>query len=47
MSGGAMETVEYMWMEIWCMLHWVIGLCHKTAEMHFHGMGCSISNYIK
>ena len=43
MSDGAMETVECIWVDIWCMLDWVIGLCHKTAEMHFPGMGCSTS----
>ena len=47
MNDGAMETVEYMWMEIWCMLDWVRGLCHKTAQMHFPGMGCSTSECIK
>ena len=35
MNCGAMETVECMWVDIWCMLDWIIGLCHKTAEMHF------------
>ena len=43
MNDGAMETAECLWVEIWCMLDWVIGLCHKTAEMHFPGMGCSTS----
>ena len=43
MNDGAMETVECLWVDIWCMLDWVIGLCHKTAEMHFPGMGCSTS----
>ena len=43
MNDGAMETVECIWVDIWCMLDWVIGLCHKTAEMHFPGMGCSTS----
>ena len=32
-----------MWVDIWCMLDWIIGLCHKTAEMHFPGMSCSTS----
>ena len=43
MNNGAMETVECIWVDIWCMLDWVIGLCHKTTEMHFPGMGCSMS----
>ena len=31
----AMETaVEYMRVDIWCVLYWIIELCHKTAEMH-------------
>ena len=47
MSDGAMETMEYMSLDIWCMLDWVIGLCHKTAERHFPGMSCSISVYTK
>ena len=30
-----METaVKYRWVDIWCILDWIIGLCHKTAEMH-------------
>ena len=47
MNDGAMETVECMWVDIWCMLDWIIGLCHKTAEMHFPDMGCSTSECIK
>ena len=47
MNNGAMETVECMWVGIWCMLHWIIGLCHKTAEMHFPCMGCSTKECIK
>ena len=47
MSDGAMETMEYMSLDIWCMLDWVIGLGHKTAERHFPGMSCSISVYTK
>ena len=34
MNDGAMETVELMWVDVWCMLDW-IELCHKTTEMHF------------
>ena len=48
MNNDAMETaVEYMWVDIWCMLDWIIGLCHKTAEMHFPGMSRSTSEYTK
>ena len=47
MNDDAMETVECMWVDIWFMLDWIIGLCHKTAEMHFPGMGCSTSECIK
>ena len=47
MNDGAMETVECMWVDIWCMMDWIIGLCHKTAEMHFPGMSCSTSEWIK
>ena len=24
MYDGAMKTVEYIWVHIWCMLHWVL-----------------------
>ena len=48
MIDDAMGTaVKYMWVDIWCMLDWIIGLCHKTAEMHFPGMSCSTSEYTK
>ena len=47
MNDGAMETVECMWLDIWCMADWIIGLCHKTAEMLFLGMICSTSECIK
>ena len=45
-SDGAMEIVECISVDIWCMLDWVIELCHKTAEMHFLGMGCSPSETV-
>ena len=35
MYDGPMETVEHMWVNIWCMLDWTVGFCHKTAEIHF------------
>ena len=42
MNDCAMETVEYMWIDICPVLDSVIELCHKTAEIHFPDMGCSI-----
>ena len=35
MHDGPMETVKYAWVNIWCMLDWIVGFCHKTAEIHF------------
>ena len=32
---------EYMCVNIWCMLDWIIGFCHKTVEIHFLGISCS------
>ena len=34
MYDGPMGTVEYMWVNIWCMLDWIIGFCYKSAEIH-------------
>ena len=34
MHNSAMETVEHLSVDIWCMLHWIIG---------FPGMSCSTS----
>ena len=48
MNNDAMETaVEYMWVDVWCMLDWIIGVCRKTAEMYFPGMSRSTSEYTK
>ena len=47
MSDGAMETVECMLVDIWCMLDWIIRLCLKTAEIHFPGISCSTSECTK
>ena len=47
MNYGAMETVEYMWVDFWCMLDRIIVLYYKTEEMHFPGMSCSTSEYTK
>ena len=30
MYDGPMETVEYIWVNIWCMLDWIIGFCHTV-----------------
>ena len=37
-NDGPMETAEYIWMNIWCMLDWIVGFCHKIAEIHFLGI---------
>ena len=47
MNNGAMETVEYIQVDIWCTLDWIIRLCHTTAEIHFPGMSCSTGEYSK
>ena len=47
MSNDSMETVGYMWVDMWCMLDWIIGLCHKTAEIHAPGMSCPAGEYTK
>ena len=41
LNDDLMETVEYMWVDIWRMLDRIIGFCHKTAETHFLGISCS------
>ena len=33
-NNGTMEAVEYMCVDMWCLLDWIIGLCRKTAEIH-------------
>ena len=38
-----METVEYMWVNIWCMLDWIDGFCHKTTKMCFLDVSDSTS----
>ena len=32
MNDGAMKTVECMWVDIWCMLDWIIGLCQRLQK---------------
>ena len=29
LNDGPMETVEYMWVNIWCILDWIIGFLSK------------------
>ena len=38
MHDGPIKTDEYMLVKIWCMLDWINGFCHKSAEMHFFGI---------
>ena len=47
MNHAAMQTVECMSVDIWFMLDYIVGLCHKAAEMHFPGMGCLTSECIR
>ena len=47
MHDGPMETVEYMWVNIWCTLDRIIGFCHKTANIHFLSISCSTSECTK
>ena len=28
---GHMKTIEYMWVNIWCTLEWIVGFCHRHA----------------
>ena len=41
LNDGPMKSLEYMWVNIWSMLDWIIGFCHKTAKIHFLGISCS------
>ena len=34
--------VEYIWVNIQCMLDRTIGFGHKTAEIHFFGMSAQL-----
>ena len=43
MNDGAMETAECMWVNTWCMLDWIIGFFHKTAEL----ANCLTGQYTK
>ena len=34
-NNGTVEAVEYMCVDMWCMLDWIIGLCQKTdPQLH-------------
>ena len=35
MYDGPIQTDEYMWVNICCMLDLISGFCHKSAEIHF------------
>ena len=38
-----METVEYMWVNIRCMLEdWIVEFCNKNAEMHYLGISAQL-----
>ena len=40
-NDGAMETVECMWVDIWCMLDWIIGLSQDGRNAFpWHGFEC-------
>ena len=47
MNDGATKTVECMWVNFWYMLDWIIGFCHKNAEIHFLGTSCSTGECTK
>ena len=47
MNDCGMKTVACIWVDIWCMMDWIIGLCHKAAEMYFSRMSCSTSECIR
>ena len=34
--------IKYMWVNIRCMLDWIIGFGHKTAEINFFGMSAQL-----
>ena len=43
MYDDPMETVEYMWVNIRCMLEdWIVGFCNKNAEMHHLGISAQL-----
>ena len=35
MSDGPIETVKYIWINIWCMLDWILSQnCRNTRPLH-------------
>ena len=38
LNDGPLKTVDYMWVNICCMLDWIIRFCHKTSDMHLLGI---------
>ena len=47
MYDGQLENVEYMWVNIWCMIDYIIGFHHKTARIHFLAISFSTSECTK
>ena len=35
LNDRPVETVEYIWVNIWCMLDWIIGFCHHLENSIF------------
>ena len=33
MYDGLIETVEYIWVNIWFIPDWIVGFCHKDADL--------------
>ena len=31
-----------MWVNVWCMLDWIIGFGNETAEIHFFGISAQL-----
>ena len=34
MYDGPVESAKYIWVNIWPMLDWTVGFCHRTAEIY-------------
>ena len=32
LNNGSMETVECIWVNIWCMLYWIIGFVTRLLK---------------
>ena len=35
MYDALMETLEFIWVNIWCTLDLIVAFCHKTAKNTF------------